>query len=268
MKLALGSLASGSSGNCYLVKTEKTKLLVDAGISGKQIFERLEKYGVKDLPDAVLITHEHSDHIAGIPALSKKGVEIISNEKTLSAICEKCSSKIGSKRTITTGQRFSVGDIEIESFALSHDAADPCGFSFFSGGACISIITDTGYVTADCYKYMQKSQLLVLESNHDESMLRIGRYPWFLKQRILSNKGHLSNETAANALVDVLKMDRLSGREQMRTVLLAHLSKENNFPEMAVATFNNILEAEGFSAGKDVDLKTLSRTEQSGLYVL
>ena len=266
MNIALGCLASGSSGNCYLIKTNTTNILVDAGISGKQIFERLGNYGVSDVPDAVLVTHEHSDHIQGVPALIKKGARFFATEKTFDAI--KCKDESLCASTFAIGDVFTIGDIQVSSFAVSHDAADPCGFSFFAGGNCISIITDTGYVTPDCYRYMQKADILVLESNHDESMLRIGRYPWFLKQRILSDKGHLSNEDAAKALRDVMKLDELSGQIKKRQVLLAHLSKENNFPKMAMITVNNVLEEAGFAQGKDVLLDTLSRTEQSPLYVL
>lgn len=269
MRLALGSLASGSSGNCYLIKTENTGILVDAGISGKQIFERLKGYGMETLPDAVLITHEHSDHIGGIPALVKKKAKIYASKGTGDALPEKVKcSDMPELSTFRVGASFRIGDIDVESFALSHDAADPCGYSFSSGGACISIITDTGFVTPDCYRYMRRADILVLESNHDESMLRIGRYPWFLKQRILSDKGHLSNDAAAQALVDVLKTDSLSGNVKFRRVLLAHLSRENNFPQMAIATATNILEAEGFTVGRDLELETLSRTEPSGLFIL
>lgn len=265
MKLAISALASGSSGNCYVIASDNTTILVDAGISGKQIFKNLQDLSREKI-DAALITHEHSDHIKGLAALKTRGVKVYTNQKTLEAI-----EKIGLEtdaEIFETGSSFLIGDIQVSSFSVSHDAADPCGFSFSKDDSAISIITDTGYVTPDCYKYMQCADILVLESNHDESMLRVGRYPWFLKQRILGKKGHLSNEAAANALLEVLKLDELSGRQRQRLVLLAHLSKENNFPEMAKATMGNILESNGFSVGKTINIITLERDNPSPLYIL
>ena len=266
MRLALGCLASGSSGNSYLVKSESTSILVDAGISGKKILERLKYFGVSGCPEGVLITHEHSDHIQGLPALMKRGVCVYANGGTARAIPE--CLRPGLFTQINTGEKFYIGDIEVSSFSVSHDAAEPVGFSFEKEGACISIITDTGYVTDDCYRYMRKADILVLESNHDESMLRIGRYPWFLKQRILSRSGHLSNEAAAEAVAQILLEDSLGGEVKYRKLLLAHLSKENNFPEMALATMTNVLESKGFCCGRDISLETLSRTEASTLFVI
>ena len=266
MRLALGCLASGSSGNSYLVKSETTSVLVDAGISGKKIFERLKYFGVEDAPAGVLITHEHTDHISGLPVLLKKGIAAYMSEGTAKAISDKLCE--GRYFGIRAGESFTLGDIRISSFPVSHDAADPVGFSFEREGACISIITDTGYVTEDCYRYMKKADILVLESNHDESMLRIGRYPWFLKQRILGEEGHLSNEAAAQAVANMLLEESLTGNTKHRKLLLAHLSRENNFPQMALATMSNVLESKGFSAGRDISLETLSRTEASKLFVI
>lgn len=271
MRLAIASLASGSSGNCYVVKTENTCILVDAGISGKQIFERLATLGIDGLPSAVLVTHEHSDHISGLAAMLKKKIPVYTSEGTLEALKEKgliADDRECAAMSFKTGEAFCIGDLNVSSFRLSHDAADPCGYSFSADDARVTILTDTGYVTDESFSYMQRSDLLVLESNHDVSMLRIGRYPWFLKQRILSDKGHLSNDAAAEALAKLLKADSLFGRDTKRTVLLAHLSKENNFPQMAMATLSNVLESEGFAVGKDIIAETLSRTEPGKLYVL
>lgn len=274
MKLAIGSIASGSSGNCYLIKSDKTNILVDAGISAKQIGERLKHFNVDCLPDNVLVTHEHSDHIAGLPVLLKEDINIFASEGTLQGIdnycrkCRKSGAELYNNKTtvIRAGSRFTIGDIEVSAFEVSHDAAEPLGFSFKKDDACISLITDTGIVTPSCGSYMQKSDILVLESNHDESMLRIGKYPYFLKQRILGKEGHLSNEAAARALCDVLKTDILCGREKQRIVLLAHLSKENNFPQMAKATFSNVMACEGVEENIKIDI--LSRTEPSALYII
>jgi len=265
MNLAISSLASGSSGNCYLITSENTSILVDAGISGKQILLRLANVG-KASVDALLVTHEHSDHVAGLPIMLKQGVKLYINQKTLTAVQKE--KEICAHYVFNTGETFTIGDINVSSFSLSHDAADPSGFSFEKNGKCITIITDTGYVTDDCYSYMNKSDILVLESNHDESMLRVGRYPWFLKQRILGNKGHLSNDAAAEALVKILKLSEMQNKEKDRIVLLAHLSKENNFPEMALATMENILERDGFCIGPKLKVETLSREEQSKMYII
>lgn len=263
MDLAICSLASGSSGNCYLIKSNRAAILVDAGISAKQIGLRLSALGMatEDIC-AVLITHEHSDHTKGISALSKiEGVNFYLNEKTLAGAG---ALDLGeSLRLFTTGESFEIEDINISSFHLSHDAADPSGFSFESGGKRISIVTDTGVVTEEIYENVKDSDILVLESNHDENILKMGRYPWFLKQRILSELGHLSNEAAADLLQKICR-----GSAKPRQILLAHLSAENNFPEMALATVNNILEAEGFPVGKDIKLSVLSRTEASPLYLV
>ena len=265
MRIALGCLASGSSGNSYLIKSDTTAILVDAGISGKQIFERLKAFGVEGYPAGVLITHEHTDHVKGLPLLMKKDIPVYANGSTAAAISKERTE--GFVR-FETGESFELGDIRVSSFSVSHDAAEPVGFSFEKEGAYISIVTDTGVVTDSCREFMRKADILVLESNHDESMLRIGRYPWFLKQRILGAEGHLSNEAAAEAVAELLKEDAVRGERKYRKLLLAHLSKENNFPQMALATMDNVLEREGFIPGRDISVETLSRSEASGLYVL
>jgi len=270
MRLAIKALASGSSGNCYIVASETTTLLVDAGISGRQIEKGLESFG-REKADALLLTHEHSDHIMGLPIMLKKGINLFANEKTISAIQEKCFEKKSDQTIINvfeTGSVFSIGDINVSSFSLSHDAADPTGYSFEKDGAVITILTDTGYITEGAFRYMEKADILVLESNYDESMLRVGKYPWFLKQRILGKKGHLSNDAAAEGLVNVLKMREMAGRDNQKTVLLAHLSKENNFKEMALATVKCELEKAGFVNQDKLTLFALERQEESESYTI
>ncbi len=269
MELALCSLASGSSGNCFLIKTEDTAVLVDAGISGRQTAERLAALGLsmKDI-SAVLITHEHADHIKGLRVVQKaSGAKVFASRGTLLGI--PFADELMEAQTFCPGEVFPIGSISVQSFATSHDAAEPCGFSFTAGSRQVTIVTDTGCVTDGCFKNMLGADILVLESNHDESVLRMGRYPWFLKQRILSDAGHLSNEAAANALLKVLQYEAESGGPvKSRLVLLAHLSKENNFPEMALATMSNILGAGGFAEGSGLQLRVLSRSEPSPLYIL
>jgi len=268
MNLEICSLASGSSGNCYLIRSESTAVLVDAGISCRQICLGLKELGAdpKEL-SGVFITHEHSDHVKGLRVLAEKHrVAVYINEGTLNGT-ELDLFKVRTE-LFRTGDVLSVGDLRITSFPLSHDAQDPVGYTVEKDGAKISIVTDTGIVTEPVKNAMRAADVLVLESNHDESVLRMGRYPWFLKQRILSDKGHLSNEAAANALAEVLLEEQALGELTPRTVLLAHLSAENNFPEMALMTMQNILAANGFSVNRDIWIETLPRSGRSPVFTV
>ena len=266
--LAVCSLASGSSGNCFLIKTDNTAVLVDAGISARQVAAALSGLGISlGEISAVLITHEHSDHIKGLRPIAKgSGAAVYASRGTAKGMG--FANEIAELRCFCPGDSFVIGDLEVRSFATSHDAAEPCGFSFISRGKQVSIVTDTGCVTQEEFSQMRDADVLILESNHDESVLRMGRYPWFLKQRILSDHGHLSNEAAAGALLEVLRAEAESGTRKRRLVLLAHLSKENNFPEMALQTMSNILSLGRFAPGADLRIEVLSRTEPSPLYIL
>lgn len=243
-------------------------LLVDAGISARQTDRELASLGfqLKDV-DAVLITHEHSDHIKGLKAVcGVSGAAVYATRGTLSGIA--FAAELPDVREFRPGDDLRIGSIDVGTFPTSHDAAEPSGFVFSAGGRSAAIVTDTGFVTDECFNSMRRADVLVLESNHDVSVLKMGRYPWFLKQRILSDRGHLSNEAAANAVLKLLKLEQLEGTEKSRLVLLAHLSKENNFPQMALATMSNILAAEGFTSGDKLRIEVLSRTERSPLYIL
>ena len=270
MDLAICSLASGSSGNCYLVRSPQTALLVDAGISFRQIKLRLAALGLapEDI-SAILITHEHSDHIRSLEAAARAtGAAVCMSRGTAEAIIGSAPrAELGGAglMTFSAGESFTAGDIEIKSFRLSHDAADPVGYSFSCGGRSLCIVTDTGVVTDEIFEAAKAADILVLESNHDVNILRVGRYPWFLKMRILGDQGHLSNDAAAQTLLRILEGEP-PGTERERIVLLAHLSKENNFPEMALATVQGELERGGYIAGNRILIETLSRTEQSPLY--
>lgn len=260
MGLKFCSFSSGSNGNCYLVKSDNTAILVDAGISAKKILNGLSETNTNEV-DAILITHEHSDHIRSLSTISKRlcGLKTYANKKTWLAIDEKL--KVDNQNTFITGESFKIGDIGINSFSVSHDAAEPVGYSFFKGGKQISIVTDTGLVDEGLYREIKNADILVLEANHDVDMLKIGKYPWFLKQRILGDNGHLSNESAAEILVRLL-----SEKEKKRKIFLAHLSRENNFPEMAYQTVKNILEEGNYYIGKHLELATIIRDEVSLVY--
>lgn len=262
MTLSFCSFSSGSSGNCYLIKSESTAILVDAGISGKKIFEGLEKVTTpKEELAGILITHEHNDHTKSIKVLAKRvnSLKVYANMKTWNVLnTDICNDQ---KVTFETGDSFSIGDIVIKTFKVSHDAVDPVGFTFYSGGKQISIVTDTGCMNDEIIGEIIDADILVLEANHDVNMLKVGRYPWFLKQRILGKEGHLSNEAAGEAIVRIL-----SENSKERFILLAHLSNENNFPEMAYQTVKNILEEADYFIGKHVKLNTIIRDEISLVY--
>jgi phosphoribosyl 1,2-cyclic phosphodiesterase len=252
------SFSSGSSGNCYLVKSESAAILIDAGISGKRVWEGLAHTGTDPgMLRAILITHEHSDHIGGLISVMKKAgsLTVHANERTWQAtgISENAFPFVNIERFVT-GDDFTVGDISVKTFAVSHDAAEPVGYTLRCQGRQISLITDTGHVDAEMFEEIRGANLLVLESNHDEDMLKYGKYPFFLKKRVLGDKGHLSNDAAGDAILRLL----MSGGEKRR-VLLAHLSRENNFPEMALQTVKNILEEYGYHTGTDVDLDVIPR---------
>lgn len=262
MGLRFCSFASGSSGNCYLVKTDNTALLVDAGISARRINAGLKQSDTSEEQlAAILITHEHSDHVRSLPTLmhQKRNLVAYANENTWQALGLSVESQ--RKGIFLTDEPFQIGDITVKAFPVSHDAADPVGYSFYWQGKQISIITDTGCVGDELVKEAMEADLLVLEANHDVDMLRIGRYPWFLKQRILGDRGHLSNETAAKLLVRLL-----TERKKDRRILLGHLSRENNFPEMAYQTVKNILEEERYYIGRHVELETIRRDEVSQVF--
>lgn len=236
-------LASGSTGNSIYVGNEKFNILIDAGLSGKKIEESLNQIGVNPkLLNAIFITHEHDDHVRGIGVLSRKyNIPIYANLKTLSNL----PANVGTiddelKKVFDTGsiQRFET--LEIESFGISHDAAEPVGYVIKEGNTKLSIVTDLGYVSNKIKEKINGSDAFIFEANHDVHMLRMSSYPWSIKQRILSDVGHLSNEASGEALAEVINSNT-------QKVYLAHLSKENNLLELAILTVKNILEDYGIT---------------------
>lgn len=257
------SFSSGSSGNCYLIRTNSTALLVDVGISGKKILAGLNATETpEEQVKGVLVTHEHIDHVKSLRVISKKLPEAktYANVGTWTQIEEKVPEE--QRKVFITGESFSIGDIRVKPFKISHDAVEPVGFSFFSEGKQISIVTDTGYITEEIFDEMKQADILALEANHDENMLKVGRYPWNVKQRILGKTGHLSNVAAGNCLCRLL--DECCSKP--RRVLLAHLSRENNFPEMAYQTIKNVLEESEYYLGKQLQINTMMKDEISTIY--
>ncbi len=226
------SLYSGSSGNCLLVETSNTKILIDAGESAKKISSALSSIDIDPSNiDAILVTHEHSDHIKGLGTLSKKyNIPVYANSKTWDAM-EEQSAKIEEKniKKFTIEENFEIGDLKVHPFKIPHDAANPCGFNIFFNNKKISIATDIGHMTSNIVHKLEDSSFILLESNYDPNILKCSSYPYLLKQRIAGPNGHLPNEEAGKTISFLTH----SGLE---SVMLGHLSKENNFPELAYKT--------------------------------
>lgn len=262
MTMRFCSLASGSSGNCHVVSDGKSYILIDAGLSGKEIEKRLKEVEVdpKNL-SAIIVSHEHSDHISGVGILSRRyNIPIYANDGTWTGMISKIG-KIAEDniQCFTSNENFHIGEFNIRPYSISHDANDPVGFSIERNGKKISIATDLGYITDEIMEEARDSNLVILESNHDEEMLKAGSYPYSLKRRVLSNIGHLSNEAAGNAIVSLVN-------KNVGSILLAHLSLENNFPELAIATIKNILDLQKIVIGKDINLDLAHRDRVSTIY--
>jgi len=208
------------------VATERTRLLVDAGLSRKETFERLAAAGTDPAAlTAILVTHEHSDHIGGLQVIAKKlRIPVYLSRLTAPAIpwAEDYTPPL---ELFAAGSSFCIGDIDVDSFTIPHDAVDPVGFSFRSQGLKISIATDLGYMPESIRMHLRGSDVLLLESNHDLEMLKVGPYPWSIKQRIMGRNGHLSNEVACAFVRDDLDT-------RTSTLILGHLSEHNNHPEI------------------------------------
>lgn len=256
------SLASGSSGNCYMIKNADTVLLVDVGISGKRIFEGLAEMDLAaESLDAVLITHEHIDHVRSLPVVTKKAVnaKAYANEATWNNIDKKVQEE--KKGFFVTGQDFTIGSIQIRSFPIPHDAAEPVGFSLFSEGRQISILTDAGHITEELFEEIVDADLLVLEANHEVEILKMCSYPYQTKRRILGDYGHLSNVTAGNCICRLT-----AAKDKARRILLGHLSNQNNEPSLAKMTIRNILQEDEIYIGDRLKVDVILRDCLSALY--
>lgn len=232
-KFQVNVIASGSKGNSTIIVADDTAILIDAGISCKRIIQGLKTCGLEpeDL-SGVLLTHEHTDHVAGLPVFSRKTkIPIYANERTWAAMPRR--SEIVRESIRVLPRNFVLGNIAIEPFKISHDAADPVGYSLFCGHDKCTYLTDCGFLNEACMEAVKDAETLILEANHDVEMLKHGSYPVALQNRILGKKGHLSNATAA---------ELLAGLECLpQEVFLAHISHENNSPRMVFNTMNTML---------------------------
>lgn len=220
--------------------TARTRLLIDAGLSRKETFERLAAIGVDPGSlDAILISHEHTDHIAGLAAIARK-LAIPVYVSRLTAPVIPWGDFTPRLELFQAGARFPVGDIDISSFTIPHDAADPVGFSLRAEGIKISIATDLGYLPDSIRVHLDGSDVLLLESNHDLEMLKAGPYPWAVKQRVMGRTGHLSNEMACGFLREALDA-------RTSTLILGHLSEHNNHPEIVRLMAAQTLEQRGLA---------------------
>lgn len=264
MALRFCSIASGSSGNSYLVSTDSSAVLVDVGIAGSRIIDRLEQRGVT-LPDidGIFITHEHIDHVKSLRKISKGAINapVFASEGTLAEVSDKVPAE--KMLPVKSDQEITLGDISVTPFALSHDAIDPLGYSFKAGGRQLTIITDTGFVTDEILEHAKSADTLILEANHEVNILNMGSYPYSLKRRILGNFGHLSNEAAGECLCSVLAHRRGQNLDSEFKVCLAHLSKENNTPQQAYLTIRNMLFEEDYYVDKDLKIYIIPRDEVS-----
>ncbi len=257
MSVRVCVLGSGSKGNCTLIATERTRLLVDAGFSKRAIYKRLAEVGEPtEGIDAILVSHEHIDHVSGLKSLALDlKAPIYITGTTRQAIT--WDPRLKSFETITAGEKFTVGDVTISPFSIPHDAVDPVAFTFEAEGIKIGLVTDLGYVPELVKQRTRGCHCLILESNHDLEMLKVGPYPWFIKQRVMSRQGHLSN----NATADFLTED-YDGTAQV--LVLAHLSEKNNHPGLAHFAATRALEKRGGSLPPEFHLA--SQTEPTKVF--
>ena len=262
MSLFVQSIGSSSSGNAYLIAGGSTRILLDAGLSAKRIKEGMAECGVRpEDVQAMLLTHEHIDHVRSVATMAKSCAEarIIASRGTV--LSSDKFERIPDERMelVEAQTERRIGDFRIRTFALSHDAAEPIGYSITDGEEQVTIATDTGVVTDEIFEEIRTADKLVLESNHEERILEMGPYPYSVKRRILSDHGHLSNVSTGIALAHVLEQRQREGRRPPH-ILLAHLSLKNNTPTQALLTVRNILDENDFRLGRDYEMGVAART--------
>ena len=230
------SLYSGSSGNCSLLQTDTTKILIDAGESTKKIVEALSTLNINPFDiNGIIITHEHSDHVKGLGNFSKKyNTPVFANKETWLAMPKQMEKISNENINYFTFKEFKIGNIKIKPFPIPHDAANPCGFNLYNEKKKMSIVTDVGHINNEIITNLENSSFLLLESNYEPEVLKCSPYPYILKKRIQGPNGHLSN-------IDAGKTISYLTSHGLKNVMLGHLSKENNFPELAYKTVVNEL---------------------------
>ena len=261
------SVGSSSSGNSYIIATEDSIVLLDVGLPAKRIVAALEEIGrsPEDV-DAVLITHEHTDHVKSVRAIGRQCCNAsfyasrgtVDNTKNFEYI-DKDRINI-----VSSGDSFELAGLELGTFSLNHDAAEPLGFTISENGEKLAVVTDCGAITEDIFESIKDADALVFEANHDENMLMYGAYPYPLKVRIKSDYGHLSNESAGNALAALIKRRKSVNREKETgplRIVLAHLSFNNNAPFFARRTVEGALSEAGFEKEIDYYLEIASKDE-------
>ncbi len=260
--MKLCSIVSGSSGNCIYASANNTQILVDVGISGKRTEEGLNQIGtsLREI-DAILVTHEHVDHIAGLGVISRKyGIPIFASAGTIRAITQTTSlGKIDQDLLceIAPGQPFCIKEIEVDPIKISHDATEPLAYKMRNQNKKIAVVTDLGVYNDYIVEKLQGLDAILLEANHDVNMLQVGPYPYYLKRRILGDKGHLSNELAGRLLCKLL-------HDGMKHILLGHLSKENNMAELAYETVRmEVTMADNPYKGDDFPIRVANRSTVS-----
>lgn len=256
--MRLCSIASGSSGNCIYVGSDNTHLLVDTGISKKKIDAGLKELDIKgEELDGILITHEHSDHIQGLGVFSRKyevpiyatpgTIEGIENYAPLGRMPE------GLLHPIHTDESFILGDIKIDPFRISHDAKEPSGYRMNCCGKSVAVATDLGIYDEYTVSKLKSLDAVLLEANHDIHMLEVGSYPYYLKRRVMGDKGHLSNELSGRLLCDIL-------HDNLKHILLGHLSKENNYAKLTYETVKlEVTLSDNIYKGEDLDMAVARR---------
>ena len=232
-------LATSSAGNCTFVGTDRTRILIDAGVSRIQIRQKLAAIGESlDAVDAIFITHEHSDHVSGLCALTRKTkAPVFLTHRTAPAM-DWGETPVPTIELFQAGTAICYRDLEIQSFTVPHDSVDPVGFTVRGGGFKVGLAMDLGYLPDSVKYHLRGSHLLVLESNHDLEMLKVGPYPWSVKQRVMGRKGHLSNDVVSDYIAHDLDGDA-------QTLLLGHLSEHNNHPEIVRLVASMALEGRG-----------------------
>jgi phosphoribosyl 1,2-cyclic phosphodiesterase len=264
VKVTFCSLSSGSSGNCYYIGNEFHGILVDAGISATSVRKFLKNMEISmQSVMGILVTHNHIDHIKGLPQLTKKSfIPAFTTRKVRESILTpQVPIPVDSIREIPIGKKFHLAGFDIQPFPVHHDAPETVGYHICAGDVKITVVTDLGHICDEAAKYIRAANLLVIESNYDEEMLTGGSYPWFLKTRIRSDNGHLGNHQTSAFLAENLG-------DHLQYICLAHLSKNNNTPEKVLQTLNKTFSEKGIKLNGRQKIMVLSRNTPSELISL